>query len=280
LMPDRTLLFYHERSGIDTIMNHENANRFINHLIEEEGRPVIRVKSNHEISRTIGGKSPGFTTDYACAVHVILLADHYDLDSLATGMPIENSFLFHGQKFRDFKETYFWKKHSKLFESIGLPIYQPVMGCSELVNRQIVDSFGYGEFAQSCLRAPAGKSCGACWKCFRKNTLIGKPFTMSNEISTFLSKKPLKMAASTIYSIQKLNEKGLAEEIINDYDHVRELIDMDVSFLEGFYSPAIELLPEKYKEFSKNLLSQHIKKMTNVNLFEKFEVQSSISNDK
>ena len=272
LMPDRTLLFYHERSGIETIMNHENANRFINHLIEEEGRPVIRVKSNHEISRTIGGKSPGFTTDYACAVHVILLADHYDLDSLATGMPIENSFLFHGQKFRDFKETYFWKKHSKLFESIGLQIYQPVMGCSELVNRQIVDSFGYGEFAQSCLRAPAGKSCGACWKCFRKNTLIGKSFTMSNEISTFLSKKPLKMAASTIYSIQKLNERGLAEEIINGYDHVRELIDMDVSFLEGFYPPATELLPEKYKEFSENLLSQHVKKMTNVNLFEKFEV--------
>ena len=95
---------------------------------------------------------------------------------------------------------------------------------------------------------------------------------MSNEISTFLSKKPLKMAASTIYSIQKLNERGLAEEIINGYDHVRELIDMDVSFLEGFYPPATELLPEKYKEFSENLLSQHVKKMTNVNLFEKFEV--------
>ena len=280
LMPDRTLLFYHERSGIESIMNHENANRFINHLIEEVGRPVVRVKSNHEISRTLGGKSPGFATDYACAVHVIILADHYDLDSIATGMPLENSFLYHGQKFRDFKETHFWRKHSKIFESIGLPIYQPVMGCSELVNRQIVDSFGYGGFAQSCLRAQAGKSCGKCWKCFRKNTLIGKPFTMSNEISTFLTKKPLKMAASTIYSIQKLDKRGLGGEIINNYEHIRELIDMDVSFLEGFYAPATELLPEKYKEITEHLLLGCAKEMANVNLFENFEVYNSISEDK
>lgn len=280
LMPDRTLLFYHERSGIETIMNHENANRFINHLIEEEGRPVIRVKSNHEISRTIGGKRPGFTTDYACAVHVILLADHYDLDSLATGMPLENSFLFHGQKFRDFKETYFWKKHSELFESIGLPIYQPVMGCSELVNRQITDLFGYGELAQSCLRATAGKNCGQCWKCFRKNTLIGKPFTMSNEISTFLNKKPLKMAAATIYSIQKLDERGLAEDILIEYEHLQNLIDMDVSFLEGFYPPATELLPEKYKEITENLLAKCVKEMPDIKLFENFEIKDSIFDDK
>ena len=280
LMPDRTLLFYHERSGIETIMNHENANRFINHLIEEEGRPVIRVKSNHEISRTIGGKRPGFTTDYACAVHVILLADHYDLDSLATGMPLENSFLFHGQKFRDFKETYFWKKHSELFESIGLPIYQPVMGCSELVNRQITDLFGYGELAQSCLRATAGKNCGQCWKCFRKNTLIGKSFTMSNEISTFLGRKPLKMAASTIYSIQKLDERGLAEDILIEYEHLRQLIDIDVSFLEGFYPPATELLPEKYKQLTENLLAKCVKEMTDIKLFENFEIKDSIFDDK
>ena len=280
LMPDRTLLFYHERSGIDSIMNHENANRFINHLIEEEGRPVIRVKSNHEISRTIGGKSPGFTTDYACAVHVILLADHYDLDSVATGMPLENSYLFHGQTFRNFEETHFWKKHSKLFDSIGLPIYQPVMGCSELVNRNIVDLHGYGGFAQSCLRAPAGTSCGRCWKCFRKNTLIGNPFQMSNEISTFLSKKPLKMAASTIYSIQKLQERGLADEILLDHEHIKELIDMDVSFLEGYYPPSLELIPEKYRKVTENLLFESVEEMKKVEDFENFAVEQLIANDK
>ena len=274
LMPDRTLLFYHERAGFDSILSHENANRFIDYLVEEKGRPVIRVRSNHEISRTVSGKSPGFTTDYACAVHVILLADYYDLDSIATGMPLENSFLFHGQRYRDFKETHFWKKHSALFESIGLPIYQPVMGCSELVNRQIVELYGYGDFAQSCLRSPAGSSCGRCWKCFRKNTLLGKPFEMSNEISTFLSKKPLKMAASTIYSIQKLHEDGLADEILELYPHIRELIDTDVSFLEGFYPQAVELIPEKYRKVTESLLGDCVNKMSDIAKFEKFDVNS------
>ena len=217
-------------------------------------------------------KFPGFTTDYACAVHVILLADHYDLDSIATGMPLENSYLFHGQTFRNFEETYFWKKHSEIFESIGLPIYQPVMGCSELVNRNIVEAFGYGEFAQSCLRAPAGTSCGRCWKCFRKNTLIGKPFTMSKEISTFLSKKPLKMAASTIFSIQKLQQKGLAEEILLEYEHINQLINLDVSFLEGYYPPAIDLIPEKYRRITESLLFEFAEKMKEIEKFENFKI--------
>ena len=103
---------------------------------------------------------------------------------------------------------------------------------------------------------------------------------MSKEISTFLSKKPLKMAASTIYSIQKLDERGLAGNIILDYDNVRELIGMDVSFLEGYYPPATELIPEKYKQITENLLFQCAKEMQNVELFEKFEVYNSISDNK
>tara|TARA_B110000881_G_C18277828_1_gene365969 strand:+ start:114 stop:425 length:312 start_codon:yes stop_codon:yes gene_type:complete len=102
---------------------------------------------------------------------------------------------------------------------------------------------------------------------------------MSNEISTFLAKKPLKMAASTIYSIQKLDEKGLADEILLEHAHIDELIEMDVSFLEGFYPPATELIPEKYKQVTESLLFQCVEKMKNVDMFENFDVQVSISND-
>ena len=110
--------------------------RFIEHIEKEKNRPVCVIESNHEMIRTLSGKQVGFVTDYACAVHVILLADYYNLDSIATGMPLENSYLWHGQKYRNFSETWFWKKHAPLFESIGLPILQPVMGCSEVVNKK------------------------------------------------------------------------------------------------------------------------------------------------
>ena len=146
------------------------------------------------------------------------------------------------------------------------------MGCSELINRQIVDSYGYGDYAQSCLRSSAGNSCGKCWKCFRKNTLIGKPFEMSNEIRTFLGREPLKMAASTLYSIQKLQQKNLADEILSEHLHILQLIGKDVSFLEGYYPKAIELIPEKYRELTKNLLMDCVPKMNNIKYFEKFEI--------
>ena len=277
LMPERTLLFYHERAGFESQLNHENAYQFIRHLTEKEGRPVVTVKSNHELLRTMNGKSPGFTTDYACAVHVILLADHYGLDSIATGMPLENSYLFHGQRFRNFGESRFWKKHAPLFDRIGLSIYQPVMGCSEIINRLIVDANGYGDLAQSCLRAKAGTTCGECWKCFRKNSILGKSYTMSNEITTFLSKQPLKMAASTIYSIQRLKERGKADPILNQFEHIRPLLEENVSFLDHYYAPALDLLPEKYKSYTAIRLSNLITEMEDLNTFESFNIIESLT---
>jgi len=103
---------------------------------------------------------------------------------------------------------------------------------------------------------------------------------MSKEISTFLAKKPLKMAASTIYSIQKLQERGLADEILLEHEHIKELIDMDVSFLEGYYPPSLELIPEKYRKVTENLLFESVEKMKKVEDFENFVVQPLIANDK
>ena len=256
LLPEQTVLMYHKREGFDSKLNHSNALRFIDYIEKECQRPVCVIESNHEILRTIDGKQVGFVTDYACAVHVILLADYFNLDSIATGMPLENSYLWHGQKFREFSETWFWKKHAPLFQSVGLPILQPVMGCSEIINQKIVEDSGFSHFAQSCLRANAGKTCGQCWKCFRKNSLKGREISISKEIDTFLNQEKMKMAASTIYSIQKMRtqHERFFQELMKAYPHLKTLIKEDVQFLETYYSPALELIPIKYREYVKSRL--------------------------
>jgi len=255
LLPEQTVLMYHKREGFESKLNHSNALRFIEHLEKKHHRPVCITPSNHEILRTMNGKQVGFVTDYACAVHVILLADYFNLDSIATGMPLENSYLWHGQKFRDFSETWFWKKHAPLFESVGLPILQPVMGCSEIINQKIVEESNFGNFAQSCLRSTAGNTCGECWKCFRKNSLKGRKITITKEIDTFLKQKKLKMAASTIYSIQKMKSQNhFFQEIMKSYPHIQELVEENVQFLEKYYSPALELIPSKYRDYVKSRL--------------------------
>mgnify|MGYP006084512817 CR=1 FL=1 len=258
LMPEETVLLYNERAGISGQLNHTNAFRFFEKITSETGRVVHRIRSNHEQLRAFQGKSVGFSTDYACAVQNVLLADYFGLDSISTGMPLENSYLFHGYRYRDFADSWFWKHYAPMFESVGLPLYQPVAGCSEVINLNIVIASGWDGWAQSCLRSTTGgKVCGGCWKCFRKNTLQGLPFRMSNEINTFLSKEPLKQAASTIYSIQKggISKKGV--DIRTKFTHLSPFFDMDLSFLERYLEDSLELLPPKYRKFTESKLKQY-----------------------
>ena len=148
------------------------------------------------------------------------------------------------------------------------------MGCSEIINQKIVNSAGLGEFAQSCLRADVGKTCGQCWKCFRKNSLKGRRVSISKEIDTFLRQDKLKMAASTIYSIQKMEKMDikLFSELIKNYEHLSRLIYEDVTFLEKFYPPALSLIPEKYREYVKSRLLYYEIDFAEENKLENFDL--------
>jgi len=129
------------------------------------------------------------------------------------------------------------------------------MGCSEIINQKIVEESNFRNFAQSCLRSTAGNTCGECWKCFRKNSLKGRKITITKEIDTFLKQKKLKMAASTIYSIQKMKSQNhFFQEIMKSYPHIQELVEENVQFLEKYYSPALELIPSKYRDYVKSRL--------------------------
>ncbi|MGB1589772.1 MAG: glycosyltransferase family 2 protein, partial [Candidatus Poseidoniaceae archaeon] len=87
LMPPETLLFYHQREGFESNLDHSNAFRFIDKL-RADGKQVVVTESDHERIREDFGKSPGFSTDLAGAVHVILLADFFELGAVAMGMPL------------------------------------------------------------------------------------------------------------------------------------------------------------------------------------------------
>jgi len=247
VMPENTVLGYHQRD-FESLLDHTNAIRMIGHL-REQGKEIHIIQSNHELIRTLHGNPAGFSSDYACAVHLILLADHLDIGAIAVGMPLENSYLFGGYKYRSFTNTWFWKLYAPLFKSVGLELIQPISGCSEILTMKIVQSQGLEQYSQSCLRSSIpGEVCGKCWKCFRKNSLLGLPWEMSNEIKTFLAKRPLKMAVSTLYSIQKMIERGENTDWLEDYPDLFELIDNDYSWLEKHFEVSRELIPQLYRD--------------------------------
>lgn len=253
LMPENTALLYMERD-FESLIRHENAHHFISELTKT-GRMVLNIRSNHETIRTNHGKNPGFSTDYACMAHVILLADYLDLDAAGTGMPLENTYFFHGSTVRDFAETRFWKHHSPFFNYVGLPIYQPVAGCSEILNSKIVNTSPYAGLASSCLRSPKiGEKCESCWKCFRKNIFNGQSWSMSPEISKFLSKRPLKQGLATLYALQMMETSN--DKIPTEAEDLISILDFDLSFLHDYWEPSLNLLPEKYREITTVKLNQ------------------------
>ena len=147
------------------------------------------------------------------------------------------------------------------------------MGCSEVINQKIVKISGYSDYAQSCLRSSTKDPCGECWKCFRKNSILGKKINTSNEIHTFLSKPKLKMAASTIYSIQQMKENDmLFREIVATYSSVSDNIHLDVSFLEKHYPLALELIPDKYKKYIRAKIATFVDDLQDLGLLENFNL--------
>ena len=259
LMPEDTILFYLERN-FPSLIKHQNAH-FFNSELRKRGKTVINVPSNHEKIRANHGKNPGFSTDYACMAHLILLADHYDLDAAATGMPLENAYFYHGSSVRDFAESRFWRHYSSIFAFAGLPLYQPVAGCSEILTSKIVDASDYTHLSSSCLRSPVvGEKCEVCWKCFRKNIFNKQPWKMSNEISTFLRKRPLKQGLATLYALQLMEKSG--DAIPEEASDLIPILNEDLDFLNQYWPPYLDLLPEKYRQFTKEKLENFSSPMT------------------
>ena len=255
LMPKNTLVMYHERSGFKSALEHVNAVTMLDDL-KEKGHPVIRVKSNHEQIRLDYGKGVGFSTDFAVGAMTILLADFYSINGIAFGMPLENSYLFHGHEGRDFERSWYWIHHQTVFQKAGLDLILPTAGVSELINLKISEQTENGRLAQSCLRSKIrGEVCGACWKCFRKNSLRGEPVKLSKEVVSFLGKQPLKQAASTIYAIQKV--PGLSQNLIERYPHLEEVLDLNVDWLNRYHPKAPNFIP-------KYMRAQYLQKLDSV----------------
>ena len=241
LMPRNTVMAYHERD-FESMLKHDNAHRFIKRLRWSRLRRIHVIKSDHEKIRTNWGNMNGFSTDLACAVHLILLADYFDLDSIAVGMPIDNSWLAGGKVFRDFPNCNWFRKWAPPFKAAGLEINLVVNMISQAGCLEVVRKKGLANWAQSCLRAPAGQTCGRCWKCFFKNSLLGHEIDVTSvEIQQFSSTEPLKTAAMVLYATKKTG-------MFDDLEQLQRFKHIDLDWFDGIYEPGLELVPEKYRQ--------------------------------
>ena len=248
VMPQSTLLGYHRRS-FDTILDHRNADRLLQHL-QHEGRQIIDVPSNHELIRTYHDKQIGFSSDFAASTHLILLADYHDIGALGFGTPIDNTYLSKGRKFRNFAETNYFNYWTEKFADAGIDLLFPIASISEGGALEIVKSSAISGLVNSCLRGDGIRGCGKCWKCFHKNGPLGRSFDInSREIQIFLRKSPMPTTTHVLWALQTM---GLEEET----PYLSELLDKDYSWWVGFYPPALELLHPDHRDYISNSIKQ------------------------
>ena len=82
---------------------------------------------------------------------------------------------------------------------------------------------------------------------------------MSNEISTFLAKRPLKQGIATLFALQLLKCRG--HQIPNEASDLEGIIDYDLSFLTQFLPDSLDLLPEKYFQYTVRKLNSYAEEM-------------------
>ncbi len=266
IMPKNTVALYHRRS-FNSMIKHSNADITLEILKKENKWKIDSITSDHEVLRTTMKKPIGFSTDFATCAHLILLADYYKLDSIAMGMPIDNTYLRKGMQFRNFEtEKHVWKYWADLFNSIGLSYNTPLAGISQAGALKIVKKSGLDKYVNSCLRGKDGNGCGTCWKCFHKNGVLGRSFDPTiGEINIFLNKRPLKTAVHVTWVLQKFELFHLVPDLKN-----LELIDL--SWWENYYPPALELLPNKYYSIQKTAIKKYLNPMPKPYAIEKINL--------
>ncbi|RJU81486.1 MAG: hypothetical protein DWC09_04435 [Candidatus Poseidoniales archaeon] len=255
VLPDDTILGYHERS-FESQLKHDNAKKLINHLIDVHDRKVLSIPSNHEIIRTYHDQSIGFSTDLACASHLILLADHLDLGGIAFGMPVDNSWLWKGRVFRNFENTPYFQYWTKRFSHAGLDLTLPIAGVSEAGAMKICQQSELLPYLNSCMRKNGNGGCGECWKCFHKNGPLGRPFNFNaKEIQVFLNRKIIPTAMHALWAIDIMGLKNQAPLSI------QELLENDFSWWDKVYPPSKEIIPSQWREHVWERISTYLEMM-------------------
>jgi hypothetical protein len=241
VMPKDTILGYHRRN-FSTRLDHRNASRLLNHLEIMMQKNILDVASNHELLRTYHYKQIGFSTDLACASHLILLADTYDIGAIGVGMVLDNTWLWKGRKFRDFPKTTYYQYWKTRFLEAGIDLLFPLGGVSEAGAMKICKKENILPFMNSCLRGDGASGCGACWKCFHKNGPFGRPFDINaKEIQIFLQRRPLPTATHALWALKQLKHESQTPDL-------KHLLEDDFSWWTCYYPPAREILPARWNK--------------------------------
>lgn len=181
-----------------------NQLRMINHMATP-----LTIPNDFERIRMDYGRPHGFNIGIGYAALLIPLVDKLRARHIVFGSILDDTGFYYKDELR-YGFNLRWSRSRQIFDilrEIGVALSFPMAGLSEIHTVRRVAESAELSLASSC-HVPCNTSCMACYKCFRKQGILGKQLDMTNpaiekRILQILRKKPLKMASSTVYGIQK-----------------------------------------------------------------------------
>lgn len=230
--------------------------------LKEVGFDVQVVDSNLEYLRI----PVGFPTDLANSIPAILMSKFLEIDSVAFGTVLESAYGIGHNKYREYSKRSHYKFNSKLFNAVGLELNLPTIGISEVGTAIIGSKAPVGGIQQSCMRGKLFYPCYRCWKCFRKELLNYslkitdnmpnfQEMMRSSEVQKKLSEYPISHENVITYSLQRID--------LSEDDNLKILsskidLEKDLNFLNQWYSPSIDFVPDKYRFYVREQIINYL----------------------
>lgn len=270
LMPVDTVGVYLSRVGPDRDAPNSNYRTdFAKHAIGElrrRGLDIISVDTDLEFTR----KPAGVPVDWANAVPAILLADEYNLRSIAWGLVLESAYCVGTSGFQNWADRPVAKKWGRVFHAAALPMSPVVAGLSEVCTSKIVSRSKFSGLAQSCVRGTIDTPCGSCPKCFRKGLLdasLGnrsfgsidfRHYFRLPEVQQVLLECPIKHENVLAYSMQKYDGN---DELARALVERLQLTGPKTDIFDRYYAPYLESLPSFERVGVESKLNAHAEAM-------------------
>lgn len=232
-------------------------------VLRRHGRAVTVVPSDVEYLR----HPIGFPHDLTTAVPALLHADSHQLDAIAWGAPLEATYRLQRGRFREYAQSPFIAEWGPVFAALGLPVCVPVAGVSEVLTSTIVQQHPLGQAAQSCVRGPGlRRPCGQCPKCARKALLssavngrwpvdrVLERQWRDTESRQHLLSEPMKVEPVLAHCAHRYLADGGDSPLLR---LVAAKSGPDPrTWLARSYTPALELLPQRYRSAITDRLHQ------------------------
>jgi hypothetical protein len=270
VLPGRTELFFLDRvqpADVDHADVYEStaAHRACDAVERDHGRTVWRVASDLEYVR----KPIGFPLHVSNALPAVLMADELGLDAVGWGTVSESAYGIGKAGYIEYATRRDYRRLGAVFAAAGLPYLQSVVGVSEVGTTRIVAQSRFAGLAQSCIRGQP-EPCLSCKKCFRKvlldRVIAGQPvedavvdgLLSSEAVRNYLSEEPIHHENVIAYILARYEGSHPAMRALDARVGRR---GSHLSWMDGWYAPSAELMPERYRSEVRAGLERHLPTM-------------------